>query len=215
MFAAPEGRRGSGMADDGQMFTVRERDRVRARLLALAEADVAISGAAITGSHAADGGDEWSDIDLAIAVRGPLHEALDRWTDWLYRDFDAVHRWDLPAGATVYRVFLLPGSLEADIAFAPEACLRLSYPPSSAKRAHLLPSGLIEPLEAALVASLGPAELTRAMSAAAAGLARELEPTDPSLAARLNPMLADLTASAPVSQGASANPGAAGGHYQS
>lgn len=101
------------------MFSTAERDSIRERLLAAAESDAAIVGAAITGSHAVDSGDRWSDIDLMFGVEGPLDAALDRWTDLLHRDFAAVHHWDLPAGATVYRVFLLPGRLEVDLGFAP------------------------------------------------------------------------------------------------
>jgi len=41
--------------------------------------------------------------------------------DRMYRGFGAVHHWDLPAGQATYRVFLLPGWLEVDIAFVPEA----------------------------------------------------------------------------------------------
>ena len=54
------------------MFSVEERDAVRRRLLELAEADPAVPAAAITGSHAAAAADRWSDIDLALAVDGPL-----------------------------------------------------------------------------------------------------------------------------------------------
>lgn len=103
------------------MFAVQERDRVRDRLLELAGTDPVITGAAITGSYAADGGDRWSDIDLAFAVRGPLSIALESWTVRLYDDFAALHHWDLPSGSTVYRVFLLPDWLEVDIAFIPAA----------------------------------------------------------------------------------------------
>ncbi len=102
------------------MFDPGERDEVRAALLALARADEVITGAAITGSHAVRRGDRWSDIDLALAVRGPLEPAIRRWTAGLYRDYGAVHHWDLPSGRAVYRVFLLPRWLEADLAFVPE-----------------------------------------------------------------------------------------------
>jgi hypothetical protein len=101
------------------MFAVRERDRVRQRLLDRAEADAEVVGAAITGSYAAGGSDEWSDIDLAFAVRGEVAPVMREWTDLLYREFGAVHHWDLPSGSSVYRVFLLPGWLEVDIAFTP------------------------------------------------------------------------------------------------
>jgi hypothetical protein len=103
------------------VFTVEDRDRVRERLLSLAAADPAVGAAAVTGSYAAGASDRWSDIDLALSVDGPLDAALERWTALLYRDFAARHHWDLPAGGTVYRVFLLPGWLEVDLAFAPTA----------------------------------------------------------------------------------------------
>ncbi|MFD4861679.1 nucleotidyltransferase domain-containing protein [Streptomyces atratus] len=102
------------------MFDVEERQRVRDQLLASAEEDPGIVGAAITGSAALGEADRWSDIDLAFSVHGQLSETLERWTTRLYKDFAAVHHWDLPSGNTVYRVFLLPGWLEVDIAFTPE-----------------------------------------------------------------------------------------------
>ena len=244
------------------MFSADDAERVLARLLGLAETDPAIAGAAITGSRATGRGDAWSDIDLAFGVTGPLGPAMSRWTERLYREFAAVHHWDLPAGLAIYRVFLLPGWLEVDIAFAPEAgfgplgpnwrtvfgqtaeldppeppsagtlagrawhhalharacierrrqwqaehwisalrdqvlalaCLRLGYPASYARGAHLLPPELTGPLEAALVASLDQGELRRALGGAVAALAAEVERTDPVLAARLNPMLTELSA---------------------
>lgn len=103
------------------MFSVGERDSIREQLLDSADGDPAVVGAAITGSHAVDSGDRWSDIDLAFAIEGPLAPAIHRWTELLYRDFAAVHHWDLPSGSTVYRVFLLPGMLEVDIGFTPAA----------------------------------------------------------------------------------------------
>jgi len=52
------------------VFSVREREQVRQRLLALAGAAADVSGAAITGSEVTGAADEWSDIDLAFAIRG-------------------------------------------------------------------------------------------------------------------------------------------------
>jgi hypothetical protein len=252
------------------VFTVEDRDRVRERLLSLAAADSAVGAAAVTGSYAAGASDRWSDIDLVLSVDGPLDAALARWTALLYRDFAARHHWDLPAGGTVYRVFLLPAWLEVDLAFAPAeefgprgphwrvvytraeggtpeptgdsgpttvcerdrlaglawhhalhaqvsverhrglqaehwigalrtqvialACLRLGYPTAYAKGAHLLPAELTSPLEATLVRSLDATELRRALGAAVAALAAELERTDLDLAARLVPMLSELVA---------------------
>lgn len=103
------------------MFTVEERDEVRGRLLGQAKADADVAAAAITGSLAVGAGDRWSDIDLAFAIRDQLAPALERWTELLFRDFAALHYWDLPFASSVYRVFLLPGCLEVDIAFTPEA----------------------------------------------------------------------------------------------
>ncbi len=103
------------------VFSVREREQVRQRLLALAGAAADVSGAAITGSEVTGAADEWSDIDLAFAIRGELSAALDHWTELLDRDFGAIHHWDLPWASSIYRVFLLPDWLEVDIAFTPEA----------------------------------------------------------------------------------------------
>lgn len=103
------------------MFTTGEREQVRERLIELARADLHVTAAAFTGSHVVGGSDEWSDIDLAFAIRGKLTPALDHWTELLYREFAALHHWDLPFASTVYRVFLLSGGLEVDIAFTPEA----------------------------------------------------------------------------------------------
>jgi predicted nucleotidyltransferase len=101
------------------VFTPNERERVRARLLELAEADPDVVGAAITGSHVAGGEDEWSDVDLAFAIGGDMAAALERWRERLFADFGALHHWDLPWGSSIYRVFLLPEWLEVDIAFTP------------------------------------------------------------------------------------------------
>jgi hypothetical protein len=105
----------------GAMFSIEARDLIRDRLLSLAEGDPVILGAAVTGSQALDGGDRWSDIDLAFGVDGPLDTTMRRWTDLIYRDFAVVHHWDLPAGPAVYRLFLMPSGLEVDIAFMPAA----------------------------------------------------------------------------------------------
>lgn len=99
------------------MFTVEERAAVLRRLLELAAVDDAIPAAAITGSCALDASDGWSDIDLALAVTGELSAAMARWTETLYREFGALHHWDLPSGPSIYRVFLLADWLEIDVAF--------------------------------------------------------------------------------------------------
>jgi hypothetical protein len=103
------------------MFTVAERDRLRSRLLAYARTDDAIVGAAFTGSHGAGAEDRWSDTDLVLAVGGELSATVSRWTRWLSAEFGVLHHWDLTSGSSVIRVFLLPGWLEIDLTFAPEA----------------------------------------------------------------------------------------------
>src|SRR5207253_9672626 len=74
-----------------------------------------------SGSVVAGAEDELSDVDFALAIDGELSSALERWAELLHRDFGALHHWDLPWGSSVYRVFLLPGWLEVDIAFTPAA----------------------------------------------------------------------------------------------
>jgi predicted nucleotidyltransferase len=103
------------------MFSPEQREETRERLLDRAEADDDVLAAAITGSHAVGKADEWSDIDLAFAIRGDQSAALARWSEILERDFGAIHHWDLPWATSIYRVWLLPDWLEVDIAFTPAA----------------------------------------------------------------------------------------------
>lgn len=86
------------------MFTPKERDRVRERLLQLAEADPRVDAAAITGSYVAEESDDWSDIDLAFGIRGDLPPVLEAWTELVYREFTALHHWTclLPRAFTVF-----------------------------------------------------------------------------------------------------------------
>lgn len=112
------------------MFTAEERGRLRSALLERAAGDPQISGAAITGSAAEGKEDAWSDIDLAfgIANGAALPDVLDDWTAHMYRSHGAVHHVDVRAGAWIYRVFLLPGALQVDLAFAPAAEFRALAP---------------------------------------------------------------------------------------
>ncbi len=89
---------------------------LRARLLDRARSDEAIVGAAITGSAARGAEDRWSDVDLFFGVEGAV---LEHWTSYVYGELGAVHHFDLVAGRTVYRAFLLGGGLEIDLGFAP------------------------------------------------------------------------------------------------
>ena len=103
------------------MFSVIDRDRLRERVLQWAASDRRIVAGAVVGSLALDEGDRWSDLDLTFAVTDnlPVHEVLEDWTRKLVDEFDAAHLFDLPSGATIYRVFLLPGCLQFDLSFTP------------------------------------------------------------------------------------------------
>jgi hypothetical protein len=63
-----------------------------------------------------------------------------------------------------------------------------------AKGDDLLPHELTAALEASLARSLEEPELRRALAVVAAALTAELERTDPTLAARLGPVLAEHSA---------------------
>lgn len=112
------------------MFTPEQRSRLRSCLLEHATDDPRISGAAITGSAAAGREDEWSDIDLAFGVSNAdeMPKVLGDWTAHLYEEHRALHHVDVRFGAWIYRVFLLPETLQIDLAFAPAAEFRALSP---------------------------------------------------------------------------------------
>ena len=103
------------------MFTTSDRDRVRDRILQLANADARIVAGAVVGSLADGDGDRWSDLDLTFGVidSEPVAAVLDDFTRHVAVEFEAVHLFDLPSGSTIYRVFLLPGVLQLDLSFGP------------------------------------------------------------------------------------------------
>ena len=105
------------------LFTPSERDTLRKELLEAAQADARISGAAITGSASTGNEDRWSDIDLAFGVRaGPdVATVLADFSSRMYRDHHVLHHLDVFSGTWIYRVFLLPNTLQVDLAFAPAA----------------------------------------------------------------------------------------------
>jgi len=112
------------------MFTPEDRAELRSALLDRARGDSRISGAALTGSAASDREDRWSDIDLAFGVAGTaaVSEVLADWTAHMYERHEAVHHWDMQAGAWIYRVFLLASTLQVDLAFVPAAEFRALAP---------------------------------------------------------------------------------------
>lgn len=101
------------------MFTPEERAQLRLDLLEYAARDCRISGAAITGSAATEREDRWSDIDLAFGVVdvAELPNVLSDWTARMYDEHLALHHVDVRSGAWIYRVFLLPSTLQVDLAF--------------------------------------------------------------------------------------------------
>jgi hypothetical protein len=105
------------------MFTVEERRLVREGLLAKARTDKRIVAGAEVGSTAVGGGDRWSDLDLTFGVADEtnIDELLGDWSAWLAEKFGAVHLFDLPFRSSMYRVFLVPGTLQVDISFTPSA----------------------------------------------------------------------------------------------
>ncbi len=112
------------------MFTVEQRDALHERVLRLAgEDDRVVAGAAV-GSLAVDGGDRFSDLDLAFGIddRVPVAEVLDAWTTTLTDELGAVQLADLRRGPTIYRVFLLPEALQLDLSMAPAAEFRPAGP---------------------------------------------------------------------------------------
>lgn len=104
-------------------FSTADRERVRKSLLARADADPNVVGAAVVGSEAEGRVDRFSDIDLTLAVRAdvPVEDVLEDWTGEVITHMNAAALFDLPVGATIYRVFLLPGCLQVDLSFSPAA----------------------------------------------------------------------------------------------
>jgi hypothetical protein len=111
-------------------FSVEERDRVRDRVLELASSDARVVAGALVGRLADGGGDRWSDLDLTFAVTDdvPVAEVLGDWTRRVVDELDAVQLFDLPRGASIYRVFLLPGCLQFDLSFTPASAFGAAGP---------------------------------------------------------------------------------------
>jgi predicted nucleotidyltransferase len=105
------------------MFSVEERDAIRARLIERARRDARISGVAVTGSFAVGASDAWSDIDLALSVADDADRVvlMHEFSAWMERELGTLHHWDLPFQSSIYRVYLLPRLLEVDLAFTPAA----------------------------------------------------------------------------------------------
>ena len=103
-----------------RMFTVKERERIRAALIQRARSDPRVVAAAAVGSSAGES-DRWSDLDLTfgVAESTTVDEVLSDWTAAMIGQFSAAVLFDLPVHTTIYRVFLLPGALQVDLSFTP------------------------------------------------------------------------------------------------
>jgi hypothetical protein len=103
------------------MFTIRQRDRLTERLLEIARQDRRVVAAAQIGSIAEGGGDRWSDLDLTFGIVNDIDvtDVLEDWTTQLEEEHGAVQLFDVSYLSTIYRVFLLPGSLQVDLSFTP------------------------------------------------------------------------------------------------
>ena len=103
------------------VYTVEERDRVRAKLIGMARADERIVAGAEIGALAKGTSDRWSDLDLTFGVApgASVEAVLEDWTAAMARVLDASHLFDLSVPPTLYRVFLLPDTLQVDVSFTP------------------------------------------------------------------------------------------------
>lgn len=103
------------------MFRIEDRNRLRERVLQMASSDHRVVAGAVVGSLALSDGDRWSDLDLTFGVADPfsIFEVLEDWTREVVQEFDATHLFDLPAGPSIYRVFLIPTCLQFDLSFTP------------------------------------------------------------------------------------------------
>jgi hypothetical protein len=112
------------------VFTVEQRDALRARVLRLAEEDDRVVAGAAVGSLAVDAGDRFSDVDLTFGVADhvPVPAVLAAWTTTLSEDLGAVQLADLERGPTIYRVFLLPDALQLDLSMTPAGRFRPAGP---------------------------------------------------------------------------------------
>jgi hypothetical protein len=112
------------------VFTVEQRDALRARMLRLAEEDERVVAGAAVGSLAVGTGDRFSDLDLTFGIVDgvPVAQVLDAWTRTLSEELDAVELADLTAGPTTYRVFLLRDALQFDLSMTPATEFRPAGP---------------------------------------------------------------------------------------
>jgi len=112
------------------VFTIEQRDALRARMLQLADHDERVVAAAAVGSLAVGTGDRYSDLDLTFGIADsvPVKHVLEEWTRTLAAEQDAVQLADLQVGPTIYRVFLMPNALQFDLSMTPATEFRPAGP---------------------------------------------------------------------------------------
>lgn len=139
------------------MFTTEQRDRVRDYVLAMARADPRVTGGALIGSQAAGAEDRWSDIDLTfgVAVGHAIETVIDDWTRVLQQEFGVLDRFDLRAGSSLYRVFLLPDGLEVDLSVTPAESFGVRGPRFQALFGSVEQRGDLPPPDAGHLIGLG------------------------------------------------------------
>jgi hypothetical protein len=105
------------------VFSPEAREQLRNALVAAAQSDPRIIGAAVTGSAAVGREDQWSDIDFALSVAPGADRAtvVADWSARMYGADHAVDHVDVTRGEALFRVFLLASTLQVDIAFWPAA----------------------------------------------------------------------------------------------
>jgi hypothetical protein len=112
------------------MYTVEQRDALRDRVLRLGQEDARVVAGAAVDSLALGGGDRFSDLDLTFGVAddSSVAEVLEDWTRALVREDGAIQLVDLERAPTIYRVFLLPDSLQFDLSMTPAGQFRPAGP---------------------------------------------------------------------------------------
>ena len=112
------------------MFTIEQRNALRARMLRLAEEDERVVAGAAVGSLAVGTGDRFSDLDLTFGIADGVQvtDVIDGWTRMLTEELDAIQLAELEAGPTIYRVLLLPDVLQFDLSMTPAKEFRPAGP---------------------------------------------------------------------------------------
>src|SRR5919109_216548 len=143
------------------MFTVEERDRIRDRVLTMADDDQRVVAAAAIGSLAKGPGDQWSDLDLGFGIADgtPVDAVIADWTGFC---IERGRLWQAQYWINEMR----------DHALA-LACRRRGLDTAYARGYHDLPEDVLARFENTLVRSIDGPELIRALARTTDELLRE------------------------------------------